>query len=91
MNHPITTTADRVRRIICDVLAESGVVLSFDDLVDTDVLSARGADPLDVMHVVYALEETFGISIDDDAFDTGSTVAGVIAAVRQTDHLSRTR
>ncbi|MBL9175272.1 MAG: acyl carrier protein [Verrucomicrobiales bacterium] len=42
-----------------------------------------GLDSLDLMHLIMAVEETYGISIDDGILRSGMTVAEFIAAVRK--------
>lgn len=42
-----------------------------------------GLDSLDLMHLIMAVEETYGISIDDGILRSGMTIAEFIAAVRQ--------
>ena len=82
MNHHLTSVSDKVRSIVQNTLAESSIVTAFVEITPDAVLADLGADPLDVMHIVCAMEEAFGVSIADDLIDAGSTVADVIAAVQ---------
>jgi acyl carrier protein len=71
---------DRVRKIIADLL---GVA------IEKVTLRARlredlGADSLDCVELLIALEEEFKIAIPDDAADKIKTVGEVIAYLRQT-------
>lgn len=42
-----------------------------------------GLDSLDLMHLIMAVEATYGISMDDGILRNGMTVAEFIAAVRK--------
>ncbi|MBN8246869.1 MAG: acyl carrier protein [Verrucomicrobia bacterium] len=52
-----------------------------------EILASRvedtGLDSLDLMHLIMAVEETYGVSIDDGILRSGMTVAEFIAAVRK--------
>ena len=52
-----------------------------------EILACRveetGLDSLDLMHLIMAVEETYGISIDDGILRSGMTVAEFISAVRK--------
>jgi len=72
--------ADRVRKIIADL---------FGVAIEKVTLRARlaedlGADSLDCVELLIALEEEFKIEIPDDAADKIKTVAEVIAYLRRT-------
>src|SRR6266849_683086 len=53
-----TTTLDEVKRIIA-----KGLRLPIEQLTDDTRLEELGADSLDIIEIVYDLEEKFGISI----------------------------
>jgi acyl carrier protein len=70
--------ADRVRKVIADHL---GVEVEM--VVDTaDLRNDLGADSLDIVELVMAAEEEFGIEIPDDDMDEAWTVADLIKIVR---------
>lgn len=73
----MTTTADRTRRVIQEHL---GV----DEAPDVaHILDDLGADSLDTVELVMALEEEFGIEIPNDAMETLGTVGEAIALVER--------
>ncbi len=73
----MTSTADRVRKIIADQL---GVVIASDDAHLFDDL---GADSLGTIELVMALEEGFGVEMPDDDAASLTTVAEAIALVER--------
>ena len=70
----MSSTEDRVRRIVCEQLGvgEEEVTLSASFIDDL------GADSLDTVELVMAFEEKFGIEIPDDAAETIQTVQNAI-------------
>jgi acyl carrier protein len=74
------SVADQVRAAIaaecdCDV----------DDVVATAELECHlGADALDLVAIAVALEERFGVSIDDEAVERWITVGDVVATLDPT-------
>lgn len=71
------TTADRVRRVIQERLAVDeapDVAHLFNDL---------GADSLDAVELVMALEEEFGIEIPNEDMETLGTVGEAVALVER--------
>ncbi len=53
-----------------------------DDPIDPDTpLETLGFDSLDALNIVFALEETFGISITDDEVRDGRSLGRMIAIV----------
>lgn len=71
------TTADRVRRVIQEHL----VVDEAPDVAH--ILDDLGADSLDTVELVMALEEDFGIEIPNEDMETLSTVGEAIAIVER--------
>lgn len=71
------TTADRVRRVIHEHL----VVDEAPDVAH--ILDDLGADSFDMVQLVMALEEEFGIEIPNEDMETLSTVGEAIAMVER--------
>ncbi len=82
---PITATngagadiADRVRAITAGVLGiDPGRV---DD--GADIVSVLGASSLDLVELIMAIEDAFGIEISDSAAERIKTVGDIVAFVR---------
>lgn len=78
----IETVADRVRAIIAEQ-----AVLNLDDVPPEARLADLGLDSLGLVEAIFAIEETFDVSVPFNANDPGqsgfdlSTVASVIAGV----------
>lgn len=70
------TTAARVRTIIGD-----HACASLDEASDTIALPALDLDSLDVFCIAGAIEDEFGVTIDDDAARSWDAVADVIRTV----------
>ena len=62
----ITTTSDIERRVI-EVVTEQAYLYPDSSVVCDSKLADLGMDSLDEMEVIMALEDEFGIFIDDDA------------------------
>jgi len=72
-----TTTADRVRRVIQEHLA-------VDEAPDVaHIVDDLGADSLDTVQLVLALEEEFGIEIPNEDMETLGTVGEAISLVER--------
>jgi acyl carrier protein len=54
-----------------------------DRVVDTATFADLGADSLDTVEIVMALEEEFSIEISDDDLETITTVGEAVALVRK--------
>lgn len=75
----MTSIADRVKKIISEHLgAEPGKVTP-----GADLSGDLGADSLDLVEIVMAVEQAFGIKIPDDAADRVVTVGDAIALVER--------
>ena len=68
----------RVKRIIAEHLN-----LSPEDIAVTSDISAYGPDSLDLVEIVFLLEEEFGIDISDEACKSLKTVGDIIAFVEK--------
>ena len=71
------TTLERVKEVIVDVL---GVT---EDQVkpEANLVEDLGADSLDVVEIVIALEEEFAITIEDEEAEKIETVAGIVTLI----------
>ena len=81
MHHQTPTIADRIKRIISNTLADVGIATMPEYVPVGDTFSQLGADHTDLRDIIHKVEDEFGIEVPDDAVDTGSTVAELIAAV----------
>jgi acyl carrier protein len=73
------TTPDRVRKIITDHLG-----VDLDRLKDeASIIDDLGADSLDLVELVMAFEEEFGIEIRDEECETTLTVGAAIKLIEQ--------
>jgi acyl carrier protein len=70
----MSDTADRVKKIVVEHLGvEAGKVTTEASFIDD-----LGADSLDIVELVMAFEEEFGVEIPDDAAEKIATVADAI-------------
>lgn len=70
----MSDTADRVKKIVVEHLGvESEKVTE-----DASFIDDLGADSLDIVELVMAFEEEFGVEIPDDAAEKISTVSDAI-------------
>ena len=73
----MSETADRVKKIIVEHLGiETHKVTE-----DTSFIEDLGADSLDIVELVMAFEEEFGIEIPDDASEKITTVEDAITYI----------
>ena len=73
----MSETADRVKKIVVEHLGvESEKVTEEASFIDD-----LGADSLDIVELVMAFEEEFGVEIPDDAAETITTVNDAIAYI----------
>jgi acyl carrier protein len=71
------SVADHVRRTIADQCD-----IDVDDVTDAGELTADfGADTLDVVAIAVALEQRFGVPIDDATVEDWITVGDVVATL----------
>ena len=75
----MSETADRVKRIVVEHLGVEAEKVT-DEASFTDDL---GADSLDIVELVMAFEEEFGVEIPDDAAEKISTVKDAIDYIDQ--------
>jgi len=73
-----TDIADRARKVIADHL---GVDIA-KVVDDADIRDDLGADSLDIVELIMAAEEEFGIEIPDDDMDEAWTVADLVKIVK---------
>ncbi len=73
----MSDTADRVKKIVVEHLGVEA------DKVTTDAsfIDDLGADSLDIVELVMAFEEEFGVAIPDDAAEKISTVKDAISYI----------
>ena len=66
-------TKDRIRDIVCEQLGVDGAELNS----DSDILEDLGADSLDVVELVMAIEENFDLEIPDEDAEGMRTIGDV--------------
>ena len=72
--HTMSDVAERVKKIVIDHLSvEADKVTESASFIDD-----LGADSLDIVELVMAFEEEFGVEIPDDAAEKISTVSDAI-------------
>jgi acyl carrier protein len=75
----MSETADRVKKIVVEHLGvEADKVTE-----DASFIDDLGADSLDIVELVMAFEEEFGVEIPDDAADTILTVGDAIKYIEK--------
>lgn len=75
---PEKTIEDRVRDIIAEQLNMDPVIVT-----PATELKAMGADSLDVVEIQMALDEEFGIELEDEKVENFTTVGSIIESVTQ--------
>src|SRR4051795_2487298 len=76
---PMSETADRVKKIVVEHLGvEADKVTE-----DASFIDDLGADSLDIVELVMAFEEEFGVEIPDDAAEKITTVSDAIEYIDQ--------
>ncbi|MGX7894989.1 acyl carrier protein [Tsuneonella sp. HG222] len=75
----MSDTADRVKKIVVEHLGVE------DDKVvpDASFIDDLGADSLDIVELVMAFEEEFGVEIPDDAAEKINTVGDAIKYIEE--------
>jgi acyl carrier protein len=75
----MSETADRVKKIVVEHLGVEQDKVS----EDASFIDDLGADSLDIVELVLALEEEFGVEIPDDAAEKITTVRDAIDYIEQ--------
>ena len=70
----MSDTADRVKKIVVEHLGVEAEKVT----EDASFIDHLGADSLDIVELVMAFEEEFGVEIPDDAAEKISTVSDAI-------------
>ena len=70
----MSDTADRVKKIVVEHLGVEAEKVT----EDASFIDDLGADSLDIVELVMAFEEEFGVAIPDDAVEKISTVSDAI-------------
>lgn len=73
----MSDTADRVKKIVVEHLGVEADKVS----TDASFIDDLGADSLDIVELVMAFEEEFGVEIPDDAAEKISTVNDAIVYI----------
>jgi len=75
----MSDTADRVKKIVVEHLGVDAAKVT----EDASFIDDLGADSLDIVELVMAFEEEFGVEIPDDAAEKISTVADAINFINE--------
>jgi acyl carrier protein len=75
----MSETADRVKKIVVDHLGVEGDKVT----EEASFIDDLGADSLDIVELVMAFEEEFGVEIPDDAAEKITTVKDAIDYIDQ--------
>ena len=75
----MSETADRVKKIVVEHLGVEGDKVT----EEASFIDDLGADSLDIVELVMAFEEEFGVEIPDDAAEKISTVKDAIDYIEQ--------
>ena len=70
----MSETADRVKKIVVEHLGVDAETVT----EEASFIDDRGADSLDIVELVMAFEEEFGVEIPDDAAEKITTVKDAI-------------
>ncbi len=73
----MSETADRVKKIVVEHLGVDADKVT----EDSSFIDDLGADSLDIVELVMAFEEEFGVEIPDDAAEKIATVKDAIAFI----------
>jgi acyl carrier protein len=69
----------QIRGLVCEQLGVDAAELS----PESDILEDLGADSLDVVELVMALEEEFGLEISDEDAEKLTTVQQAVAYIKE--------
>ena len=72
-------TFDKVRDIVVDQLGVEADEVN----IDSTFIDDLGADSLDIVELIMAFEEEFGIEIPDEAAEKNKTVQDVVSYIDQ--------
>jgi acyl carrier protein len=75
----MSDTADRVKKIVVEHLGVEAEKVT----EDASFIDDLGADSLDIVELVMAFEEEFGVEIPDDAAEKISTVSDAIKYINE--------
>ena len=75
----MSETAERVKKIVVEHLGVEGDKVT----EEASFIDDLGADSLDIVELVMAFEEEFGVEIPDDAADKITTVKDAIYYIEQ--------
>jgi acyl carrier protein len=75
----MSETADRVKKIVVEHLGVEGEKVT----EEASFIDDLGADSLDIVELVMAFEEEFGVEIPDDAAEKITTVKDAIDYIEQ--------
>ncbi|MEY4159530.1 MAG: hypothetical protein RLZZ136_151 [Pseudomonadota bacterium] len=75
----MSDTADRVKKIVVEHLGVEAEKVT----EDASFIDDLGADSLDIVELVMAFEEEFGVEIPDDAAEKISTVSDAIKFITE--------
>ena len=75
----MSETADRVKKIVVEHLGVEGDKVT----EEASFIDDLGADSLDIVELVMAFEEEFGVEIPDDAVEKITTVKDAIDYIEQ--------
>ena len=75
----MSDTADRVKKIVVEHLGVEADKVA----PDASFIDDLGADSLDIVELVMAFEEEFGVEIPDDAAEKISTVSDAIKYIEE--------
>jgi acyl carrier protein len=70
-------TLDQVRAVLVEQFGVDEIEVVLEAVIETDL----GADSIDNVNLIYALEEAFDIVIPDEEFDQAKTVASLVELI----------
>ena len=72
-------TLDQVRAVLVEQFGVDEIEVVLEAVIETDL----GADEIDNVNLIFALEEAFDIVIPDTEFDQAKTVAGLVEMIER--------
>ena len=73
---------DEIANTLCDVVAAKFNIARERVRPETDLIADLGADSLDVVEIVMALEDKLGVSIDDAEAERVRTIGDAVALLQ---------